>query len=297
MSERWPRSNKLPIGKWGGAQRPEPATGLQPGDVGHVSKSSPEPQKPHNGGDVDKLFWAFREHTVEPATSSSKSAKGATAAEASEIPATTIFDLAVCGCDGTHREPTEVDVRMPPIQLPVMPMATAEQRWVWREFLQETISRTQVTDMYAHFDVDADPPSYKRPPPSRNPVSRLYSRSQSMPLEENQGDGYITEASSSEKQDKTGDYSVLAQDTECGSAADSHGMQRCSGDEVGIWEDDEVSASSGGAPCVNPGSSRQLEDAAEVSDRPGVKQADLSTDLLEQHLISALDQKCLRLKI
>mmetsp|Transcript_26909 Transcript_26909/g.62067 ORF Transcript_26909/g.62067 Transcript_26909/m.62067 type:complete len:310 (-) Transcript_26909:26-955(-) len=47
-----------------------------------------------------------------------------------------------------------------------MPMTTAEQRWMWREFLHETVARTQVTDLYNHFDVEADPPSYKRPPPS-----------------------------------------------------------------------------------------------------------------------------------
>eukprot|EP00971_Amphidinium_carterae_P211361 4193675-Amphidinium_carterae.1 len=28
------------------------------------------------------------------------------------------------------------------------------------------VFRTQVTDLYNHFDVEADPPSYKRPPPS-----------------------------------------------------------------------------------------------------------------------------------
>mmetsp|Transcript_20232 Transcript_20232/g.36694 ORF Transcript_20232/g.36694 Transcript_20232/m.36694 type:complete len:308 (+) Transcript_20232:98-1021(+) len=47
-----------------------------------------------------------------------------------------------------------------------MPMTTAEQRWMWREFLHETVARTQVTDLYNHFDVEADPPNYKRPPPS-----------------------------------------------------------------------------------------------------------------------------------
>eukprot|EP00971_Amphidinium_carterae_P192943 3828666-Amphidinium_carterae.1 len=177
MPERWPKGEKLPIEKWTCPQR----KGMFLVEMGSIPKLPIEQPQQSEHGEADKFFWAYREQTLDAATSSSPAKAQQpfpVEAKTNEAPSTT-DNLFSCGCDGTHREPTEVDIRMP-----VMPMATAEQRWVWREFLQETISRTQVTNMFEHFDVDADPPSYQRPPPSRNPMPQLYSRSQSRQLDE-----------------------------------------------------------------------------------------------------------------
>mmetsp|Transcript_11174 Transcript_11174/g.25619 ORF Transcript_11174/g.25619 Transcript_11174/m.25619 type:complete len:473 (-) Transcript_11174:2-1420(-) len=190
------------------SSRPEPVC-LALGDTGAMPKYPKDQAESHSFPRKEgekMLFWAIRgdsrfdEHTApqvqqQPAARSSRSAavssaaaapktstsvflQHAAAAAASAVtvdpsPAkrkgVTVYNL--CSCDGLGREASDMEVTLP--QLPVMPMTTAEQRWMWREFLHETVARTQVTDLYAHFDVEADPPAYRRPPPSVNPSSQL----------------------------------------------------------------------------------------------------------------------------
>lgn len=54
----------------------------------------------------------------------------------------------------------------PEHELTTVTLETKEQRLQWRDFLAEAVSQSCATALYVSYDVEAEPPSYAKPPPS-----------------------------------------------------------------------------------------------------------------------------------
>lgn len=56
------------------------------------------------------------------------------------------------------------DAAPPEDELTAVRLETKEQRLQWRDFLAETVSKRCATNLYASYDVEAEPPGYAKPP-------------------------------------------------------------------------------------------------------------------------------------
>jgi len=71
-----------------------------------------------------------------------------------------------CLSDVVEAVDTAGELEVPEAELSTVHIETWEQRLDWRSFLSEAVASTRARQLFNAFDVEAEPPSYARPPPS-----------------------------------------------------------------------------------------------------------------------------------
>lgn len=61
---------------------------------------------------------------------------------------------------------TDFEIEVPEAELTTVHIQSWEQRLDWRSFLSEAVASSMARQAFQNFDVEAEPPSYARPPPS-----------------------------------------------------------------------------------------------------------------------------------
>jgi len=74
-----------------------------------------------------------------------------------------------CLSDVIEEVDRDGELVVPDAELSTVHIETWEQRLDWRSFLSEAVASSRARQLFKAFDVEAEPPSYARPPPSSAP--------------------------------------------------------------------------------------------------------------------------------
>jgi len=76
-----------------------------------------------------------------------------------------------CLSDVVEAVDRDGELEVPEAELSTVHIETWEQRLDWRSFLSEAVASSRARQLFNAFDVEAEPPSYARPPPSSAPAA------------------------------------------------------------------------------------------------------------------------------
>lgn len=106
-------------------------------------------------------FWTHATHAAHSEAPAAAARNGSEACRQSLAvgPLRCLGDV-IAGIDREH------ELEVPEAEISTVHIETWEQRLDWRSFLSEAVASSKARQLWADFDVEAEPPHYARPPPS-----------------------------------------------------------------------------------------------------------------------------------